>query len=220
VGDTVKDRRLTVPNNPPAQSVPAGNAHGHCASGAAGAGSRKRHPHYTGDDAGFRAWATDHAGSMLAEALWRCKDSHRAQDITQDVLEKFFKKWPDEKYRTRIISKRAYVSTAIKYRYFDWLKNVSRTTQREWELPDSESWENPQVCDPDLDLVWDVRNAILQLEDRERLFVYLVYYTDTSLKAAGEMLGMNPTAATRFHKKILAKLRADWDDRSEGDEIA
>jgi DNA-directed RNA polymerase specialized sigma24 family protein len=157
---------------------------------------------------------------MHAETLWRCKDSHRAEDITQDVLEKFFKKWPDEEYRTRIISKWAYVSNAIKYCYLDWLKNPSRTTQYEWELPDSESWEHPQVYGPDLDLVRDVRNAILQLEDRERLFVYLVYYTDTSLKAAGEMLGMRPIAATRFHKKVLAKLRADWNDRSEGDGIA
>ena len=135
---------------------------------------------------------------MHAEALWWSKNTHRAEDITQDVLERFFKKWPDEECRALIISKRAYVSTAIKHCYLDWLKNPSRTTQYEGELPECESWENPQVCGPDLDLVRDVRNAILQLKDRERLFVYLVYYTDASLKSAGEMLGMTPSQRRAF----------------------
>lgn len=152
----------------------------------------------------FVAYVRARQAPLLRSAALITGDPHRAQDLLQDALIKLAARWE----RVREGSPDAYVRRVM---YRD---NISRWRREGREVPVAEVADGmrPLGSTPPVDPAaratgLDVRRALPQLTDKQRVVLVLRYYDDLSETQIAQTLGVsNGTVKSQAHV-ALRRLR-------------
>jgi len=165
-------------------------------------------------------------GLMYRYAVFLCRDKRLAEDLTQDAWVNIFNSLAIQEKSSQdsesgdtlaiadepILDFRAYARRCVYNAYVDYLRNPpSRTGSHEVTLPDDDDHRVFGIDDKVHETVssLDLRNALLQLSEEDRVLVYLKYYEGYGIaEAALEATGLIGGDAYRRHTGVLRKLRA------------
>ena len=156
-------------------------------------------------DTDFAFWLDVNIRDLYRYAYFLCKDRAFAEDLVHDVALKFYRMWHDDERRNTIKERPGYAYTALKNSFIDYSRVPSRTNHREMELLETDTGADPKTVD--LETIWTIRDAIQLIGDDERLLIFLVYYQDNTVSAAGRALHLDANQAHRLHKRALAALK-------------
>jgi RNA polymerase sigma-70 factor (sigma-E family) len=153
-------------------------------------------------DGGFEAYVAARGAALVRFAVVLTGDSHRAEDIVQDVLAKAYLKW-DRVVRVEMPD--VYVRRMVINASHSWWRRPSNR-----ELPtDTPAADRPTGDDPgtrlaERDLMW---RHICALPARQRAVLALRYYEDLDDETIGRILNCSPVTVRTHVMRALSTLR-------------
>lgn len=155
-------------------------------------------------DEAFEQAVRDYANTVYRVACHAVKDPCEAEDVTQTVLLRLYQSAP------------AFESSEhLKH----WLLRVAvnesrkalRSAWRRRTVP-LEDWDGPAPEGEDT----GVLEAVMALESKYRLPVYLYYYEGCSIKETAQILGTNPSTVQTRLQRARTKLKYTLSEEEEG----
>jgi RNA polymerase sigma factor (sigma-70 family) len=157
-------------------------------------------------DEEFVVWLREHTTELLAYGRMFAGRS-MGEDMAQEAAIKIYKAWSDPAKREKCKSTPVYVQRIVKNAYLDYRKVRSRTNELETELPEEPVGDVWVARSDDVELSWELTDALLELSDEERTLIFYRYYRGMKIGAAGRMLGLSASRSSELHKRALAQLR-------------
>ena len=164
--------------------------------------TRERGP--TMSDEAFEQAVRDYANSIFRVAYHALKDRHEAEDVTQTVLLRLYQN--PEPFESREHMKYWLLRVAV-----NESRKVLRAPWRRRTVP-LEDWDGP-APEREENGVWE---AVLALEAKYRLPVYLYYYEGCSVKETARILRANPSTVQTRLQRAREKLKWALSDEEEG----
>jgi RNA polymerase sigma factor (sigma-70 family) len=166
----------------------------------------------------LRRYAKDHSEAAFAELILRHVDlvysaafrlmngdSHRAQDVTQQVFAELARQ---AKRLTRHPALLGWLYTTTRHTALRVIRSEQRRIVREREAQTMNVLLHEPSSEPDWEQLRPVlEEAMHELDEKDRLAVLLRYFKNRSLKEVGLELGLNENSARMRVERALDKLR-------------
>lgn len=151
-------------------------------------------------DAEFTAFIGSGMHALHRTAFLLCGDAHRADELTQDALERTYRAWD----RARVGDPLAYARRVLVNRRIDtWRRTRREVLTSPDELPDGPAtWGAPDGGDGD-----HLLRAVLALPVKQRRVVVLRYMEDLSEEQVATELGIPRGTVKSTASRGLAALR-------------
>jgi RNA polymerase sigma-70 factor (sigma-E family) len=160
-------------------------------------GSRRR-----ADDDEFAAFYTARGDQLRGTAYLLCGDWHLAEDLTQIAFVKLYRAWATIERREAIdqYARRVLLRAFLDERRRPWRREHSTT-------PESPTFEQIAVQDPDTERRLVLHAALLGLPKRRRAVLILRFWLDLSVEQTAEILGCTGGTVKSQTADGLAALR-------------
>ena len=155
-------------------------------------------------DEAFEQAVRDYANTVYRVACHAVKDHSEAEDVTQTVLLRLYQSAPPFEGPEH-----------LKHWLLRVTVNESRKVLRSaWRrrTVSLEDWDGPAPEGEDA----GVLEAVMALETKYRLPVYLYYYEGCSVKETARILGSNPSTVQTRLQRARAKLKYTLTEEEEG----
>lgn len=159
-------------------------------------------------DERFEAWARAYGDAIFRVAYHALGDRGEAEDVTQTVLLRLYQHAGDFEGEDHV--KHWLLRVAV-----NESRKVLRSPWRRRTLP-LEGWDGSTEAPEES----GVLEAVLALEGKYRLPVYLYYYEGYSVREAAAILGTNPSTVQTRLQRAREKLRKALTEEGEGDKCS
>ena len=157
----------------------------------------------------FQALAEKYMDSVYRVAYNCLKSPHDADDVTQEVFLRLLR--TDTAFQSEAHAKhwllRVAVNESRKLLRTFWRKRVIALDE-EWDAPAPEDSRGRELLD-----------AVMALEGKYRVAVYLYYYEGCSVKEAAAIMGTRQSTVQTWLQRAREKLRAALGDEKEGEYV-
>jgi RNA polymerase sigma factor (sigma-70 family) len=158
--------------------------------------------------ADFSAFCEESTGALLRTA-WRITcNKYDAEDAVQNVLEKFWTRWPNPRFRDAVKSQPGYSHTCVTRAAIDCIRSEKSRSQRQEKVAGkvvvSES-DYSRVDDGD-SFKWGLE-LLKQLNPTWHLVIYLRYAQEKTIAEVAANLRIGETTARRYEKRALKALK-------------
>lgn len=159
-------------------------------------------------DERFETWARAYGDAVFRVTCHALGDRAEAEDVTQTVLLRLYQHPGDFEGEEHV--KRWLLRVAV-----NESRKVLRSPWRRRTLP-LEGWDGAaEEEEPS-----GVLEAVLALEGKYRLPVYLYYYEGYSVQEAAAILGLNPSTVQTRLQRAREKLKKALTEEGEGDKCS
>lgn len=140
-------------------------------------------------------------GRLLAIAQGIMRNKYNAEDVLHDSLIKLVRYAKNFKYGTNGY---AWICKIVKNTALNKLK--SENLRRAEDIDDIFGLSDGRDYFEVSAITFDVKNALLQLESKERLIIWLKYYNDMTVREIAAETGMKKTTVQDYIKRAEQKL--------------
>ena len=155
----------------------------------------------SGDQAAFTFLVNRYKEMVHAYAYHKVYDYQEAQDISQEVFIKAYRKLNQLKWPHKF---RSWLYTIVSNECKMWLRKHSRKREQEvnWEDVSANELTELAVCaHSDEEMKSTVRNAMKTLPNDNQLVLSLYYMSDLSIKEVASFMGISPNnAKVKLHR--------------------
>ena len=137
--------------------------------------------------------------SIYRVAFHALKNRADAEDVMQAVLLKLYERGPEFESEEHL--KRWLLRLAV-----NESRSLLRSAWRRLRVSLEENWDAPAPEDP---AKRELYEAVMALEAKYRLTIYLYYYEGLSVKEAAEALGARPSTVQTWLHRARQRLRTD-----------
>lgn len=158
--------------------------------------------------ADFSKYCEENSARLLRTAFRVTGNPWDAQDALQNVLEKFWKRWPEGDFRDRVWGNPAYSHGCVVYSAIDSIRSEKSRTQRE-EKDARKVVENGDdyLRVDDEESFARTLDVLHSLNPTWRLVIHLRYARECSIVEVAEILRISESTARRYEKRALKALK-------------
>jgi RNA polymerase sigma-70 factor (sigma-E family) len=158
----------------------------------------------TGDEDGFRRFATAHAATLRRTAFLFCGDWHLAEDLMQTSLVKIYRSWSRVRQRETL---QHYARTVLLRTWLDERRRPFRRSELSGaELPEVADGAADRAAQREVDREL-VHTALLTLPKGQRAVLVLRYFDDLSVAETAAVMRCSEGTVKSQSARGLAALR-------------
>ena len=147
-----------------------------------------------------------YSDTVFRAAMHNCSCTADAEDVVQDVFEKLLRyegRFESEEHRKHWLLRVAVNES----------RRLLRSFWRSRAVPLDEQWDAPVSDDP---AKRELFQAVMGLETKYRLTIYLYYYEGCSVKEVAAALHANPSTVQTWLQRARERLRRELSEEEEG----
>ena len=153
----------------------------------------------------FATWFEDVGSDLLLRCAHSVCGRELFEDIAFEAAGKIYEQWADPRKRQLFTTHNGYVYQVVRYAFLSYRRKAANRPELHDELPgeaDSAFWSRAGR-----DSGFEVRQALLFLDDEKAELVFLRYFLNLTLSATAREMGRKRGEAEKLHKQALAELK-------------
>ncbi|WHM41122.1 sigma-70 family RNA polymerase sigma factor [Streptomyces sp. BPTC-684] len=156
----------------------------------------------------FGQYCEENTPRLLRVAFRITRDPWAAEDALQNVLEKFWKRWPEAGFRDRVLRTPGYSNSCVVYSAIDAIRSeASRAFREEQDASKEVVRSDDYLRVEDDDSFRRMLDVLNSLNRTWRLVIYLRYAREFTIVEVAAIIQISESTARRYERRALMALR-------------